>query len=237
MILEYDGTEYHGWQVQPGRRTVQGTIEEHLACLLQEKVALISAGRTDAGVHALGLVANFHTSSDRPLERIEKGLNGVLPKDIAVRGIQEVPADFHARFDARARRYRYRIVPRRRISERSFLWVVHEKLELALMQEASACLIGTHDFTSFCAACSESNTRICSVTECRWSQQGEEIRLEIEANRFLHHMVRVIVGTMVDVGRGNLAPEEVIRILEAKDRRAGGRTAPAKGLTLVRVTY
>ncbi len=237
LILEYDGTDYHGWQVQPELRTIQGAVEESLGRLLQEKVAVVSAGRTDAGVHAFGHAANFRTSSELPLVRIEKGLNGFLPNNIVVREVEEVPLSFHARFDARSRRYRYRIARRRRAIERRMLWVVHEHLDVARMQEASGGLIGAHDFTSFCAANTESETRICEVIECRWTQEDEEIRLEIEANRFLHNMVRVIVGTMVDVGRGKLAPEEVACILQAKDRRKAGRTAPARGLCLVRVHY
>lgn len=237
LILEYEGTDYHGWQVQPDRRTIQGTIEESLARLLREKAVLVSAGRTDAGVHALAQVAHFRTDSDLPVVRIERGLNGLLPEDIAIREVEEMPLSFHARFDARSRRYRYRIARRRRAIERRLLWVVHADLDVARMQEASVGLIGAHDFTSFCAASSESDTRICEVTECRWEQEGEEIRLEIEANRFLHNMVRVIVGTVVDVGRGKLAPEDVAQILQAKDRRRAGRTAPARGLCLVRVNY
>jgi len=237
LILEYEGTDYHGWQVQPDRRTLQGTIEESLARLLQEKVALVSAGRTDAGVHASGQVAHFWTSSDLPVVRIGRGLNGLLPDDIAIRKVEEVPLSFHARFDARSRRYRYRIARRRRAIERRLLWVVHADLDVERMQEASDGLIGAHDFTSFCAASSESDTRICEVTECRWKRDGEEVRLEIEANRVLHNMGRVIVGTVVDVGRGKLAPEDVAHILQAKDRRSAGRTAPARGLCLVRVHY
>jgi tRNA pseudouridine38-40 synthase len=237
LILEYDGTEYHGWQVQPELRTIQRAVEESLGRLFQEKVAVVSAGRTDAGVHALGHAANFQTCSELPLVHIERGLNGLLPNDIAVREVKEVPLSFHARFDARSRRYRYRIARRRRAVERRVLWVVHEHLDVARMQEASGGLIGAHDFTSFCAANTESETRICEVTECRWTQEDEEIRLEIEANRFLHNMVRVIVGTMVDVGRGKLAPEEVACILQAKDRRKAGQTAPARGLCLVKVNY
>ena len=223
--------------MQPDRRTIQGTIEESLERLLREKAALVSAGRTDAGVHASAQVAHFRTGSDLPVVRIERGLNGLLPDDIAIRKAEEVPLSFHARFDARSRRYRYRIARRRRAIERRFLWVVHADLDVARMQEASDGLIGAHDFTSFCAADSESDTRICEVTECRWEQDGEEVRLEIEANRFLHNMVRVIVGTMVDVGRGRLASGAISEILEAKDRRSAGRTAPARGLCLVSVRY
>ena len=223
--------------MQPDRRTIQGTIEESLERLLREKVALVSAGRTDAGVHASAQVAHFRTDSDLPVVRIERGLNGLLPDDIAIRKAEEVPLSFHARFDARSRRYRYRIARRRRAIERRLLWVVHADLDVARMQEASDGLIGVHDFTSFCAADSESDTRICEVTECRWEQDGEEVRLEIEANRFLHNMVRVIVGTMVDVGRGRLASGAISEILEAKDRRRAGRTAPARGLCLVSVDY
>ncbi len=236
LTIEYDGTDFSGWQVQPGVRTVQQTVEQGLQELLGESISLISAARTDAGVHALGQVANFHTYSTLPPETIKRGLNSLLPRDVVIRQVEEVEPEFHARFSATWKRYRYRIAKRKKAIGRDYLWYPKYKLDVGRMQQASDILVGTYDFTSFCSGNSETKTHICRVMQCRW-QEGEDISFEIQADRFLQHMVRTIVGTMVEVGRGRLPVEEIGRILEAKDRRQAGPTAPAKGLCLLEVGY
>lgn len=236
LTIEYDGTDFSGWQVQLGVRTVQQTVEQGLQDLLGESISLISAARTDAGVHAWGQVANFHTHTALSPETTKNGLNNLLPKDIVIRQAEEVESEFHARFRARWKRYRYRIAKREKAIGRDYFWHTKYKLDVPRMQAASDVLVGTYDFTSFCSADSEAKTHICRVMECRW-QEGEDIGFEIQADRFLQHMVRTIVGTSVEVGRGKLPVAETGKILEAKDRRRAGPTAPAKGLCLMKVGY
>jgi tRNA pseudouridine38-40 synthase len=218
LTIEYDGTDFSGWQVQLGVRTVQQTVEQGLQELLGESISLISAARTDAGVHACGQVANFHTHT------------ALSPQ------AEEVESEFHARFRTHWKRYRYRIAKREKAIGRDYFWYPKYKFDVPRMQEASDILVGTYDFSSFCSADSEANTHICRVMECRW-QEGEDISFEIQADRFLQHMVRTIVGTMAEVGRGKLPVAETGKILEAKDRRRAGPTAPAKGLCLMEVGY
>lgn len=237
LIVEYDGTDFHGWQIQPGRRTVQGVLEEKLRTLLQEAVRPIGAGRTDAGVHAVGQVAHVRTHTGLSSDRIRHDLNSLLPEDIAVRDVEDVPLDFHARFDARSRRYRYCISRCRRAIGRKYSWYVSYNMDVERIREASSILLGRHDFTSFCVATSRPDRPFCTVTECQWTEEEEQIRLDITADRFLHSMVRVIVGTMVDVGRGRRSVEDVEAILRAKDRSQAGATAPAQGLCLMEVRY
>jgi len=236
LTVEYDGTDFSGWQVQPQARTVQQTVEQSLQELLSEPICLVSAARTDAGVHALGQVANFHTHSTLPPETIRVGLNSLLPRDVVIRQAEEVEPEFHARFSAAWKRYRYRIAKRKRAIGRHYCWYLRYELDVERMCQASSILAGTYDFTSFCSSNSETKTHICRVMHCQW-QEGEDIDFEIQADRFLQHMVRIIVGTMVEVGRGRLPVEEIGRILEVKDRRQAGPTAPAKGLCLVEVGY
>ncbi|RKY74070.1 MAG: tRNA pseudouridine(38-40) synthase TruA [Candidatus Latescibacterota bacterium] len=236
LTVEYDGTDFSGWQVQPEARTVQQTVEQSLQELLSESISLVSAARTDAGVHALGQVANFHTHSTLPPETIKVALNSLLPRDVVIRQAEEVEPEFHARFSADWKRYRYRIAKRKKAIGRHYCWYLRYELDVERMRQASSILAGTYDFTSFCSSNSETKTHICRVMECQW-QEGEDIDFEIQADRFLQHMVRIIVGTMVEVGRGRLPVEEIGRILEAKDRRQAGPTAPAKGLCLVEVGY
>jgi tRNA pseudouridine38-40 synthase len=236
LTIEYDGTDFSGWQVQPGARTVQQTVEQGLQELLGESISLISAARTDAGVHAWEQVANFHTHTALSPETVENGLNSLLPRDIVIRQAEEVESEFHARFRTHWKRYRYRIAKREKAIGRDYFWYPKYKFDVPRMQEASDILVGTYDFSSFCSADSEANTHICRVMECRW-QEGEDISFEIQADRFLQHMVRTIVGTMAEVGRGKLPVAETGKILEAKDRRRAGPTAPAKGLCLMEVGY
>jgi tRNA pseudouridine38-40 synthase len=239
LILEYDGTDFSGWQIQPGRRTVQGELEITLAKLLGEKVAVIGSGRTDAGVHARGQVASFQTASQRSPEVILRALNAGGDRDIAVREVVDLGEDseFHARFSAKSRIYEYRIIQGRSPLRRRFAWEVTYPLDAAKMEQSSKSLVGKRDFTSFSSARAEAKTRICIVKNAGWNEEREGLVFRIEADRFLQAMVRSLVGTMVDIGRGRFKPTEMRRILAARDRSLAGKTAPAHGLCLVQVNY
>lgn len=237
LVLEYEGTDFYGWQRQPGLRTVQGELERAIEQLLQHSVTVTAAGRTDVGVHAMGQVVNFFTPRRLQATRLLLGLNALLPADIRVREVSEVPQSFDARFSALARVYRYRIATRPRAIGRQYVWYYPRALDLELMRQASQVLLGEHDFRAFCRAEATLPHYRCCVEQLEWLRNGEEIWLDITANRFLHGMVRAIVGTLVDVGRGKTPPEQVEHMLRARDRRAAGPTAPAQGLCLMRVIY
>ncbi|MDZ7386827.1 MAG: tRNA pseudouridine(38-40) synthase TruA [candidate division KSB1 bacterium] len=237
LVLEYDGTDFCGWQRQPALRTVQGEVERVLQQLLQHPVDLTAAGRTDVGVHALGQVVNFFTSRRLQARKIFLGLNALLPADIRVREVCEVPPAFNARFSAVARTYRYRIGTQPRAIGRQYVWYYPRELDLERMRQASQPLLGEQDFRSFCRAEADLPHYRCCVQKLEWFRDGEEIWLDITANRFLHGMVRAIVGTLVEVGRGKVPPERVAQMLQARDRRAAGPSAPAHGLCLMRVIY
>jgi tRNA pseudouridine38-40 synthase len=239
MILAYDGTGYAGWQVQPARETIQGVLENRLSRMLNERVRVAGAGRTDAGVHARGQVANFLTHCRIPEEGLRRGLNARLPSSIRVLRADEAPFGFHARADALSKEYRYRLAVGEVLSpfEAPFTTAVRGPLDLAAMREGARRVAGRHDFTSFCAtACRlEDKTRLVMMSEI--SEEGERIEYRVRANGFLHHMVRNIVGTLLLVGKGRLGPEEIQDILSARDRRAAGPCAPPQGLSLERVLY
>jgi len=237
LVLEYDGTEFSGWQVQRNRRTVQGVLQEVLGGLLGELVRVIGAGRTDAGVHALGQVAHFRTHNPMPTWRIWRALDGLLPEDIAVREVAEAPPDFHARFSAKARRYRYCIYLRRRALGRQYGWLVPYKIDLARMGEAAGAILGRHDFRAFCIAASVPEPPFCTVSEATWTEGEDGLYFDIVADRFLHSMVRLLVGTMLEIGRGKLPPEVVGEALTLGDRGIVGPSAPAHGLCLMEVRY
>ncbi len=237
LILEYDGTDFKGWQIQPDQRTVQGELEACLRRLFGTPIRTVAAGRTDTGVHALGQVANFVTTSPLSAERIQKALNGMLPPDSVVRDAGEVPLKFHARRDARRREYLYRIAYRRRAVGRRYALWIRSRLDLQAMQNAAARLLGRHDFTSFCVAASEKENRVCHLFGCTWTETEDELHFQIVADRFLRAMVRSIVGTLIQVGRGVRTVDDITEILEARDRRCAGPSAPPHGLFLKRVTY
>ncbi|RLB05929.1 MAG: tRNA pseudouridine(38-40) synthase TruA [Deltaproteobacteria bacterium] len=240
LTIEYDGTAYHGWQIQPGLRTIQGVMKEKIAQITQEEVNLIGAGRTDAGVHALGQVANFRTSSKINPFSLQRGLNSLLPPDIVIRDVQEAEEGFHARFSARSKVYEYHILnqPYPSAIWRNFAWFVPFELDLSSMRRCAEILIGTHDFSSFRAAGDESRHSIREVLRLEIERRGDSlIVVAIEANAFLREMVRSIVGTLVDVGRGKTSPTEFEEIFRARDRRLAGMTAPAHGLFLKEVKY
>ncbi len=237
LVLEYDGTYFSGWQVQKDMRTVQGVVQEVLGRVLGEPVRVVGAGRTDAGVHALGQVAHFKTRNPMPTGRILRALEGLLPEDVAVREVNEAPPDFHARFSAKARWYRYRIFRRRRALGRQYGWFVPYKLDLARMEKAAGGLLGRHDFRAFCIATSVPERPFCTVSEATWTEGEDELFFDIVADRFLHSMVRLLVGTMVEVGRGKLPPEAVEEALTSGERKLVGPSAPAYGLCLMEVRY
>lgn len=237
LVLEYDGTAFSGWQVQPGRRTVQGVLEERLAELLKEKVSVTGSGRTDAGVHALGQTANFKSGKGVPLKAFRQGLNRLLPRDVAVLDAREVPPGFHARFDARRRLYRYQIVTVRSPVRERYAWFARHTLDFGILERVCKRIVGKHDFTSFSSAQAEVENFMVDVKRTGWRKGKDTLTFEIEADRFLHNMVRILVGTMADMARGRMAPESFPDILAARDRKRAGRTAPPQGLFLVRVVY
>ncbi len=237
LTLEYDGTDFHGFQIQPGVRTVQGVLESLLRELLREEVRLTAAGRTDQGVHARGQVVNFKTGSAMSPDAIRRALNGKMPSDIAVLASEDVGPDFHARYSAKSRVYQYNIARARSPLARRYAWELKYSLDTLSMDESASLFAGTHDFSSFCVAKSRVDEPACVVYSSVWKKEMNLLKYEIEANRFLHNMVRIMVGSMVDVGRGRLGVGELRQMLAARDRREAGPTAPPHGLILVEVKY
>lgn len=240
LTLEYDGTAYAGWQRQTNAPTIQQTIEEALERMLHAFTCLRGAGRTDAGVHARGQVANFHTTAAIPLLGLQRGLNSLLPRDIAVVAAEEVSPDFDARRSARGKHYRYQIWNReaRAPLRDRFAWNVHRRLDRDAMRAAAAALIGEHDFSAFRAVDCDRKNPVRLMRRIEVSEpQPDLVVIDLEATAFLKHMVRIIVGTLTEVGLGYRRPGEVATILAGRDRTAAGRTAPAKGLILERVFY
>ena len=240
LVIEYDGTNYQGWQVQLKGPTIQGMIEGKLSLLTGGTVHLAGSGRTDAGAHALGQVAHFKTESRMEVSSIQRALNSLLPRDIAVRKAEEVGEGFHARKEARSKVYEYRILNReiRSVFDRGYAWHVPHKLDLERMKQAAKVLIGEHDFSSFRSVGSPTRTPVRRVMRTGWRRsRGGFICFEIKANGFLKQMVRAVVGTLVEVGKGKMDVEDFRRILESKNRRMAGPTAPAHGLFLKEVKY
>jgi tRNA pseudouridine38-40 synthase len=239
LTIEYDGSDYSGWQAQPNGRAIQDVIEQGLEKILGAKIRLTASGRTDAGVHAIGQAANFICDGDIDLWRLQRGLNAVTPHDIVIRRAEGVPATFDARRDARLRRYQYRIWndPWPPAILRRFSWHVHDALDIAAIEEAIRYLEGEHDFASFQAAGCEAAHSVRRIYRNRIRREGELLVYDVEANAFLRHMVRNIVGTLVEVGRGERAPASFAELLAAKDRTLAGPTAPPQGLFLMEVRY
>lgn len=239
LTVEYDGTNYHGWQIQPSGETIQSVLERAVSTFLGKPTRVIGSGRTDAGVHALGQVANFSCDKEYDAHRILRGLNALTPTDISIKDAEVVPDSFDARRDGRARVYEYRILNRSTPSpfHRNRAWHLHEPLELAAMRGAIGCLVGEHDFTSFRAAGCDAAHPVRKVYRVSLEQREELLVFTIEATAFLRHMVRNIVGTLVEVGRGLRRPESFAELLRARDRTKAGMTAPACGLFLVEVKY
>ena len=250
LILSYDGADLAGWQVQPGRTTVQGVLASAIGRLTGENVLPQGSGRTDAGVHALAQVASFATASMIPTENWMKALNDILPPSIRVLEVTGAAPEFHARKSARAKTYRYRI-QRGAICPpflARYVWHYPYPLEESAMVAAARVVVGEHDFTSFAAVDAERVERIAAGEEVHttnirtifassWTREGEELIYSVRGSGFLHHMVRNLVGTFLLVGKGTVSPEDLRRILDARERTAAGPTAPASGLYLVEVEY
>jgi tRNA pseudouridine38-40 synthase len=240
LLIEYDGTNYQGWQVQPKGPTIQGILEEKIGLLTGERVHLIGSGRTDSGVHALVQVANFRTQSKMDAGSIQKALNSLLPLDIVIRKVEEIDEGFNSRKNSRSKVYEYRILNRelRSTFHRGYVWHIPQKLNLIEMEKATQGLIGEHDFSSFRSVGSPTRTTIRRVIRAEWKKGSDGLILfEIEANGFLKQMVRAIVGTLIEVGRGKISAKELQKILESQDRKKAGPTAPAQGLFLKEVKY
>ncbi|TDA68743.1 MAG: tRNA pseudouridine(38-40) synthase TruA [Clostridia bacterium] len=242
LTVAYDGSAFHGWQEQPAPlqvRTVQGVMRERLQKLTGEDVSPLAASRTDAGVHARGQVVRIVTAATIPLDRWPQAANSVLPPDVAVREAVEVPPAFHPILDATWKTYAYTLLnsPVRSPRWRQYSLHVPYALEVGAMDQAAAFLLGTHDFSSFCAAGSGARTRTRTVYAARVTAAGPVLRFTITADGFLYHMVRIIVGTLLLVGQGKLRPPAMAEILAAKDRNAAGPTAPPHGLCLEQVGY
>ena len=240
MVIAYDGGNYKGWQLQKTGATIQGVIEAALGQILNRQTRVIGSGRTDAGVHALNQVAHFFTESTLELISLHRGLNSLLPPDIVIKEMTEAQPDFHARYSARSRVYQYLIWNNRLRSPfyRRFSWQVHDHLDSDAMRQASGCLMGWHDFASFQGAgsiCRSSEREImrCTVR----GRAGRWIIFTVEANSFLRHMVRNIVGTLIEVGKESMTLDEFRAILDARDRSRAGITAPPQGLFLKEVRY
>lgn len=238
IYLSYNGTAYHGWQVQPNGISVQEVLAGALSTILRNQVELVGAGRTDTGVHALLMVAHFDVEMELPVEfDLVAKLNSFLPKDIAIFKILEVRTDAHARFDAISRRYEYHIVTNKNVFRNELATRLSEKLDFVAMNAASQLLKDYHDFTSFSKLHNDAKTNICNISLAEWIQQENEWIFVIEADRFLRNMVRAIVGTLLEVGRCRMTLEEFKAVIEAKNRCKAGTSVPAHGLYLVDIKY
>lgn len=238
MTIEYDGTEFVGWQTQHNGRSVQRVIEEALHSITQEDIRIVGAGRTDSGVHARGQVASFTVPLFFELEKLRKSLNALLPDDVVIHSIEEVDAQFHARYSAKARVYEYTIVRKPIAIGRLYAWELFYILNIALLNECATFLVGNHDFRSFCKKDSPMKDYHCTVFSAEWNEEGNYLRFRICANRFLHGMVRALVGTMIDVARGYFTLEEFCSLVDSQQPGTKRMLfAPAKGLCLVEVLY
>ena len=237
LTLEYDGTDFVGWQFQTNGHSVQEEVEKAIKQILQIDIRITGGGRTDAGVHARGQVASFFVEREVEINLLAKSLNAIMPHSIIVLEAMEASLDFNARYDAKSRRYTYSISQEPTAIQRNYCWQVFQKLNLALMQKCAQQIMGTHGFRSFCKVETDLHNHRCSVLTSQWIQKNNLLVYEISANRFLHGMVRTLVGTMVNVGRGHTKYEEFHTILESNNRSFAGMSAPAKGLCLEEIMY
>lgn len=239
ILIQYDGSSYHGWQFQPEHETVQGVIESALHKLYGVSIGILGSGRTDSGVHALGQVAHFDVEQSAvPPENIWMALNQRLPDDIRIIGSAEVDAGFHSRFDALERSYEYQLTTNFNVLHRQSQWHVRYALDPELLQAMAIRIRGEHDFSSFCYAGTETENMICNIMQATWNGHPDHTLIfSIKGNRFLHHMVRMLVGSMVEVARGKWSMDRFEQLLLRPDRQAHAVTAPSTGLALVRVQY
>ena len=237
--VAYDGTNYHGWQIQNNGITIESELNRCLTDLLREPVEDIGASRTDSGVHALGNIAVFDTTSRMPAEKISYALNQRLPEDIRIQLSEEVEPDFHPRYCDSEKTYEYRILNRKFPvpTERLYSYFYHYKLDVDKMKEATSYLIGRHDFASFCGSGAQVKTTIRTVTSMDVWRDGDMVTIRISGTGFLYNMVRIISGTLIEIGNGQYPPERMDKILKACDRGAAGPTAPAQGLTLMGIEF
>ena len=239
LVVAYDGTAYHGWQVQPNAVTVEGVLNEKLTELLGEEITVTGASRTDAGVHSLGNVAVFDTETRVPADKISYALNQRLPEDIVVQDSAEVASDFHPRFCDSKKTYEYRILNRRFPipTLRRDTYFYYRPLDVAAMQKAAEYLVGEHDFKSFCTVGAQVDTTVRTLYALTVTRDEDVIKIRVTGNGFLYNMVRILAGTLISVGIHEREPEDMMRILAACDRTAAGPTAPACGLTMVGIRY
>ena len=239
LIVAYDGTNYHGWQVQPGVVTIESELNRCLSALLQEEIQVIGASRTDSGVHALGNVAVFDTIARMPAEKISYALNQRLPEDIRIQKSEEVAADWHPRYCDSRKTYEYHIYRGEFPMPIKRLYSLHtyHKLDVAKMKDAASYLEGEHDFKSFCQTGAQVESTIRTIYKVEVVENGAELIIRVCGNGFLYNMVRIIVGTLLEVGQGKRKPEDMKHIIEAKDRAAAGPTAPAHGLLLYKYEF
>ena len=239
LRVAYDGTEYCGWQLQPGAPTIEGVLNDALSGLLRETIRVTGASRTDSGVDSLGNVAVFDTDTRIPAEKISYALNQRLPDDIVVQESREVAADFHPRHCDSRKTYEYRILNREfpLPTQRRDSYFYYRRLNVESMREAAAYLVGTHDFASFCSAHAQTETTVRTVYDCTVEKNGDLICIRVTGAGFLYNMVRIIAGTLIEVGVGARQPEELRTIIEARERSAAGPTAPAHGLTMIGIIF
>lgn len=239
LVVAYDGTNYCGWQVQPNGITIEEVLNQHLSTLLGESITVIGASRTDAGVHSMGNVAVFDTHTRMPAEKISYALNQRLPEDIVVQESVQVSEDFHPRFSQSVKIYEYRILNRkfRLPLERNTSYFYHHPLDVEKMQLAAEYLIGEHDFSSFSSVHAQTNSFVRTIYSLDVTKEQDLIRIRVSGNGFLYNMVRIIAGTLIQVGAGRILPEQMKDILQGKNRGLAGPTAPAQGLTMLGIVY
>jgi tRNA pseudouridine38-40 synthase len=239
LTIEYDGSDYHGWQTQPQRRTIQGELTKAISELIGWKVRICGASRTDAGVSAVGQVALIQIDSPVPTENLVKAINDRLPSDIAVREAVEIPLGFDIIGAVKSKLYRYTIYTGKTppVLQIRHCWHVPAKLDIAAMAEAAKMLVGTMDFKSFATADDKRENKVRTIFRCDVTAENDWVYIDVEGDSFLYNMVRNIVGTLVEVGIGRWKPEKMSEVLQAKDRRAAGPMAPAAGLCLMRIEY
>ena len=238
ITLSFDGTAYHGWQIQPHSVSVQEELQKALSTLLRMPVEVVGAGRTDTGVHARKMLSHFDINAELDCQQLVYKLNKLLPRDIAVQHVEQVSDDMHARFSAKSRTYHYYVHLGKNPFLRSYSWQLYGNPDFELMNKAAVVLMEYMDFTSFSKVNTDTKTNDCTITEAHWDRVGEEQwRFTITANRFLRNMVRAIVGTLMEVGRGRMTIEQLRQVIEAKDRCRAGDSVPGNALFLVDVKY